>query len=91
MLILRKFTVLYILHFIFTVNFNLHIHLSNIWEALNEIREEFMTQAKVLAYISGFFRIYEFEITRKYPLRGYILGVLTHTTDWDRLWEGDVF
>ena len=23
-------------------------------------------------------------ITRKYPLRGYILGVLTHTTAWDR-------
>ena len=29
--------------------------------------------------------------TRKYPLRGYILGVLTHTTAWDRLWGGDVF
>ena len=28
-------------------------------------------------------------ITRKYPLRGYILGVLTHTTAWDRLWGGD--
>ena len=27
--------------------------------------------------------------TRKYPLRGYILGVLTHTTALDRLWEGD--
>ena len=23
--------------------------------------------------------------TRKYPLRGYILGVLTHTTAWDRI------
>ena len=23
--------------------------------------------------------------TRKYPLRGYILGVLTHTNAWDRL------
>ena len=22
-------------------------------------------------------------ITRKYPLRGYFLGVLTHTTAWD--------
>ena len=32
-----------------------------------------------------------FVITRKYPLRGYILGVLTHTTAWDRLWGGDVF
>ena len=28
--------------------------------------------------------------TRKYPLRGYILGVLTHTTSWDQLWGGDV-
>ena len=27
--------------------------------------------------------------TRKYTLRGYILGVLTHTTALDRLWEGD--
>ena len=30
-------------------------------------------------------------VTRKYPLRGYILGVLTHTTTWDQLWGGDVF
>ena len=28
-------------------------------------------------------------LTRKYPLRGYILGVLTHTTAWDRHWRGD--
>ena len=28
-------------------------------------------------------------VTRKYPLRRYILGVLTHTTAWDRLWGGD--
>ena len=27
--------------------------------------------------------------TRKYPMRGYILSVLTHTTAWDRLWGGD--
>ena len=27
--------------------------------------------------------------TRKYPLRGYILGVLTHTTAWDLHWRGD--
>ena len=26
---------------------------------------------------------------RKYPLRGYILGVLTHTTTWDQHWGGD--
>ena len=28
--------------------------------------------------------------TRKYLLCGYSLGVLTHTTAWDRLWGGDV-
>ena len=28
-------------------------------------------------------------ITRKYPLRGYFVGVLTHTTGLDRLWRGD--
>ena len=27
--------------------------------------------------------------TRKYPLRGYILGVLTHTNALDWLWGGD--
>ena len=30
-----------------------------------------------------------FILTRKYPLRGYILGVLTHTTALDQLWGGD--
>ena len=30
------------------------------------------------------------EFTRKYPLRGYILGVLTHTTAWNRHWRGDI-
>ena len=30
-----------------------------------------------------------FYVTRKYPLRGYFLGVLTHTTAWDRLWGGE--
>ena len=29
--------------------------------------------------------------TRKYPLRGYFLGVLTHTTAWDQFWGGDFF
>ena len=28
-------------------------------------------------------------VTRKYSLRGYILGVLTHTTALDQLWGGD--
>ena len=26
---------------------------------------------------------------RKYPLCGYILGVLTHTTTWDQHWGGN--
>ena len=38
-----------------------------------------------------FFSLSKQLLTRKYPQRGYILGVLTHTTAWDRLWEGDVF
>ena len=29
------------------------------------------------------------ELTKKYPLRGYILGMLMHTTALDRLWGGD--
>ena len=29
------------------------------------------------------------QVTRKYPLCGYILGVLTHTTAWDQHWGGD--
>ena len=35
------------------------------------------------------FKTFRIGITRKYPLRGYFLGVLTHTTAWDRLWEGE--
>ena len=27
--------------------------------------------------------------TRKYPLLGYTLVVLTHTTAWDQIWGGD--
>ena len=30
-----------------------------------------------------------FVLTRKYPLRGYILGVLMHTIAWDQNWGGD--
>ena len=37
-------------------------------------------------YNLHFFRIVE---TRKYPLRGYILGVLTHTTALDQPGGGD--
>ena len=28
-------------------------------------------------------------VARKYPLSGYILGALTHTTALDRLWGGN--
>ena len=28
-------------------------------------------------------------VSKKYPLRGYIQGVLSHTSAWDRLPEGD--
>ena len=28
-------------------------------------------------------------LTRKYLLRGYILGVLMHTTAWEQLWGCD--
>ena len=28
-------------------------------------------------------------VTRKYPLRGYTLGVLTNTTAWDQHWRND--
>ena len=28
-------------------------------------------------------------ITKKYPLHGYILGVLTHATAQDQRWRGD--
>ena len=34
--------------------------------------------------------ILKLNVTRKYPLRGYILDVLTHTTAWDLHWGGDV-
>ena len=35
--------------------------------------------------------VYEIDLfsTKKYPLRGYLLGVLAHTTAWDGLWGGD--
>ena len=33
--------------------------------------------------------IFDFMATRKYLLRRYILGVLTHTTAWDQIWGGD--
>ena len=39
--------------------------------------------------LTPIFKMMFFLNTRKYPLRGYILGVLTHTTALDRLWGGD--
>ena len=32
---------------------------------------------------------FRFDKTGNYPLLGYILGVLTHTTAWDQHWVGD--
>ena len=32
---------------------------------------------------------FAFVDTKKYPLRRYILGVLMHTTAWDRHWGSD--
>ena len=38
----------------------------------------------------GFFKILlHLEHTRKYILRGFILGALMHITAWDRHWGGD--
>ena len=34
-------------------------------------------------------RITVIVLIRKYPLHWYILGVLRHTTAWDRHWGGD--
>ena len=39
--------------------------------------------------LERFTNILNYHNTRKYPLCGYILGVLTHTTALDRLWGGD--
>ena len=41
--------------------------------------EEFHANSSVL-------KVY---FTRKYPLRRYILDMLTHATAWDRHWGGD--
>ena len=61
--------------------FNCQINLplrNNLLLPNNGFKEEFQS-----------FRHIETVVTRKYPLRGYILGVLTHTTAWDRHWGGD--
>ena len=48
-----------------------------------------VSDALVLIYVQiTQYGYINFELTRKYPLRGYILGVLTHTTAWDRIWRG---
>ena len=31
----------------------------------------------------------EMYVNKKYPLRRYIIDVLTHTTAWDQHWGGD--
>ena len=40
-------------------------------------------------YIDEFTIKTKYSYTRVYPLRGYFLGVLAHTTAWDRLWGDD--
>ena len=42
----------------------------------------------VRTYTSFTCKIAEIFDTREYPLFGYILGVLMHTTAWDRYWRG---
>ena len=37
----------------------------------------------------GYVSYISISVTRKYLLREYILGVLTHTTAWDQHWGGD--
>ena len=39
--------------------------------------------------VHGIFLFSFLYLTRKYLLRGLILGVLTHTTAWDHHLEGD--
>ena len=41
------------------------------------------------AIIGTHWDILSIEITRKYPLRGYILGLLTHAIPWDQNLGGD--
>ena len=52
---------------------NIQLSIARNWKQLHEI-ESYCTKLQV---------------TRKYQLRGYILGVLTYTTAWDRIWGGD--
>ena len=49
----------------------------------------FLSLSKIFKEMVNF--MLDIFLIRKYPLRGYFLGVLTHTTAWDRLWGGDVF
>ena len=44
---------------------------------------------KIITLVIDIEATYLYTYTRKYPLREYILGVLTHTTALDRLWGGD--
>ena len=60
--------------------------------SLVEIEEKenshFLRWNHVLAYELAYLMM-NYIFTRKYPLRGYILGVLTDTTAWDLLWGGN--
>ena len=42
-----------------------------------------------IMFVKKFFNFFKIFVTRKYLLRGYILGVLIHTTAWGRYWGGD--
>ena len=52
---------------------------------MKQAKQVFRNLLKLEVVVKGPDYIY----TRKYPLRGYILGVLTHTTAWDQHWGGD--
>ena len=58
------------------------------WKYLHDLFSSFIVLFLVYFWgiIKDFFCSWTLVNTRKYPLRGYILGVLTHTTACDRLW-----
>ena len=54
------------------------------------LKYDMLSQINHFCFIVHTQGLVKIEVTRKYPLRGYILGVLTHTTAWDRHWGGDI-
>ena len=57
--------------------------------AINFIYFGGYVKAWLVNFIGTFQNDWLFYYTRKYPLHGYFLGVLAHTTAWDQLWGGD--